>query len=80
MATRKVGQTIRRLREEQGYSQETFAEYAEIERARYGHIERGTLNISLEVLYRLAAHLNVKPSVLLENVTVDDCMGVELDD
>ena len=73
-ATKKVGKTIRLLREKSGYSQERFAQFAGIERARYGHIERGTLNISLEVLYRIAAHLDVKPSVLLEAVSLDDLL------
>lgn len=72
----KVGAVIRRLREKQGYSQERFAQHADIERARYGRIERGEVNLTLESLFYLAAHLGVAPLELLRDVTLEDCCGV----
>ena len=80
IVAKKVGAAIRLLREQQGYSQESFAQWAQIERARYGKIERGQLNISLRVLKELGAYLNVNPGVFFTDVTVDDCMGVISDD
>ena len=70
-------ETDRRLREEQGFSQETFAQFAQIERARYGKIERGQLNISLKVLFQLARRLKVSPAELMAQITVADCQEVE---
>lgn len=74
---RKVGGAIRRRREELGYSQEGFAQYALIERARFGRIERGEMNLTLESLFYIAAHLDLAPSELLADITVYDCMGAE---
>jgi transcriptional regulator with XRE-family HTH domain len=71
-AIRKVGLAIRKLREQQGYSQEGFAQSAQIERARYGKIERGELNISLKVLFLIAAHLKAEPADLLKEVSLKD--------
>ena len=76
-ALQKVGATIRRLREERGFSQEGFAQYAHIDRAWYGRIERGELNISLKKVFLLAGHLGVTPSELLKEVTNAACCGVE---
>lgn len=78
-ALTKVGETIRRLRQERGYSQETFAQYAQIERARYGKIERGQLNPSWRLLFHLAACLEVSPSYLVEDVSLEDCLEPDAD-
>lgn len=75
-AYRKIGETLRRLRKQRGYSQEGFAQFAEIERARYGKIERGELNPTWKVLFVLAANLNVTPAELVKDVTVEDCLGL----
>lgn len=72
-ANQKLGSTLRRLRKARGFSQEGFAQAARIERARYGRMERGELNISLKALYGLAAQLNMPPGELLTDITVEDC-------
>jgi len=63
----EFGKMVRRLREEQGYSQEAFADYADIHRTYMGGIERGERNPTLTTIYRLAAALNVPPNKLLRN-------------
>lgn len=69
---RTVGKTIRRLREQRGYSQEEFAHHAGIARTFYGRIERGEQNLSLKTLFQLALYLNVEPADLLKDVTCTD--------
>ncbi|MFK4871882.1 helix-turn-helix domain-containing protein [Novosphingobium sp. ZW T3_23] len=72
-AQKKLAATIRSLREAKGISQERFAQFANIERARYGRIERGELNISMNVLFSLAASLEVAPSEILAGIDLSDC-------
>lgn len=55
-----VGLVIRRLRELQGVSQETFARRAGLDRAFYGRIERGKHNLSLRTLRQIAHELDVQ--------------------
>jgi transcriptional regulator with XRE-family HTH domain len=61
----KFGKTVRDLRMERGYSQEAFAEMAEIHRTYIGGIERGERNPTLTMIHRLAKALSVPPSRLL---------------
>lgn len=68
-----VGGTIRRLRQERGYSQESFAQHAKLDRAFYGRIERGTQNVALTTLCIVADALGTSPSALLADVTAGDC-------
>lgn len=68
-----VGATIRRLRLERGYSQESFAQHAKLDRAFYGRIERGTQNVALTTLCLLAAALGTSPAELVADVTAADC-------
>ncbi len=44
----KTGLNIRKYREEQGYTQNDFAEECQISRAYYGRIERGEHSITVE--------------------------------
>lgn len=55
-----IGQQIRKIREERGYSQEGFAMELGMDRAYYGGIERGERNVSALNLVRLAKNLNVE--------------------
>ena len=60
----KVGKTIIQLRKEQGFSQETFAFEAGIDRRYMSDIENGKRNISLDILERVCQKLNLKISEL----------------
>lgn len=63
-----VGEAIRSRRLAIGLSQEDFAGGIDLDRAYYSHIERGEINISLLVLFRIAAGLKCDPGELLPNV------------
>lgn len=65
-----VGRTIRRFRERQGYSQEAFAQKAQLDRSYFGRIERGTQNLALRTLCVIAIALEVHPAELLADVEV----------
>ena len=73
LCRRKVGAAVRERRKELGFSQEGFAQSARIDRARYGRIERGDMNLTLDTLCSLAAHLRTSPAQLLRHVTEIDC-------
>lgn len=57
---KKLGQQIRKIREEQGYSQEDFAIEAGLDRSYMGGIERGERNIAALNLIKIAKALGVE--------------------
>jgi transcriptional regulator with XRE-family HTH domain len=65
-----IGQRIRALRQERGYSQEGFAAHAGIDRSYYGAIERGERNLSVLTLLQLAYALQVEPGRLLPSLFI----------
>jgi transcriptional regulator with XRE-family HTH domain len=56
----KIGKKIRDTRKAKGYSQEDFAEAAQLGRTYMGRIERGEQNISIQNLIRIAITLKVE--------------------
>ena len=62
---RSLGQTIRDLRKNRGYSQETFAYTVGLHRTYISDIERGGRNVSLHNLVRIANTLDMPLSQLL---------------
>ncbi|WP_122518602.1 helix-turn-helix domain-containing protein [Pseudomonas viridiflava] len=60
-----LGAAIRARRKAAGFSQEAFADAAEIDRSHIGKIERGERNVTLLNVLRIAAALQCKPSDLL---------------
>ena len=55
----RIGLNIRRIREEQGLSQEGLGAIAGLHRAYVGQIERGEKNIGLKNLEKVAKALHV---------------------
>jgi DNA-binding XRE family transcriptional regulator len=63
-ANQALGRTLRSARARRGYSQETFAARAGLDRANYGAIERGEFNVTLDTIVKLAAGLQISASEL----------------
>lgn len=53
---RRFGRNVRALREATGLSQEAFADSFPMHRTRWGAIERGELNLTLQSVERIAEH------------------------
>ena len=68
MPSKTLGETVRRLREHEGISQEELADRCGLHRTYVGSVERGERNVSLANIVRLAKALNVAPSSLLEGM------------
>lgn len=62
------GRLLRHLREERGWSQEAFAEYADLNRGYIGEIERGASMPSLVTVGKLALALGLRPSRLISRL------------
>ena len=60
----KLGEQIRKLRSEQGFSQEEFAAEVGIDRSYMGGIERGERNIAALNLIKIAKALNIDVGLL----------------
>ena len=58
------GNNLRKFREINHYSQESFAEICEISRAYYGRLERGEHSITLDTCAKIAQALGIHISEL----------------
>jgi transcriptional regulator with XRE-family HTH domain len=65
-ANQALGHAIRALRGQKGYTQETFALKAEIDRSYYGAIERGEFNVTVDTIMAIAAGLDMPAAELFE--------------
>jgi len=63
-----IGQRIRKLREEQGLSQEQLAHRSKYHRTYVGMVERAEKSISVVALSRFAKALKTDMSALLEGL------------
>lgn len=63
-----LGNTIKKLREKKGISQEALAEEAGIHRTYMGRVERGKQNISILNIVKVAKALEIHPSALLKEL------------
>ena len=73
MATLRIrlGRTVRRLRKEAGYSQESFADRCRVHRTYMGAVERGETNISLNNIERIAKALSIGVGDLLHQAEAE---------
>ncbi|MCK1410411.1 helix-turn-helix transcriptional regulator [Bradyrhizobium sp. 76] len=61
-----VATNLRRIRRERGFSQETLAYEADINRTYISKLEKGATWAGLEVLVKLSTVLQVEPSEFLQ--------------
>lgn len=64
----RFGGAIRILRQEQGLSQEAFADLCNLDRTYIGGVERGERNVSFVNIHKIANALNVPVSALFKLV------------
>lgn len=64
-----VGKAIREKRKGAGWSQEAFADSVDLDRSYYGKVERGEVNFSLILLFRVAAGLRCEPAEFMPALT-----------
>lgn len=64
MEIKLIREKIKKLREEQGLTQEQLAEKAGLCPKFIGCIERGTRGFSIETFFKIARALNVHPHML----------------
>lgn len=67
---RYIAGNVRKLRRRAGMTQEQLAEEAAFELRFFQRLERGTVNLSIDSLVRLARALGVPPAVLLRRATL----------
>ena len=63
-----IGDNIRAIRKQRGYSQEEFADIAGFSRSYYTEIETGKRNISVLNLIKIMEALNVEASEIIGSV------------
>lgn len=63
-----VGERIRYRRKARGLSQDNLALLSGIDRSYVGRIERGEVNITVEMLYRIARVVGCEPASLLPEI------------
>ncbi len=64
--SKRLGSNVKRLRLEKCWSQEDFADRANIHRTYVSDIERARRNPTITIVEKLAKALKVKASVLIE--------------
>jgi transcriptional regulator with XRE-family HTH domain len=63
-----LGDRIRELRTEKGWSQESFADECGINRSHMGEVERGETNLTLSTLYHISQTLKVSIASLFQGI------------
>ena len=69
-ALTSLGEAIRRVRLDNGISQERLALLAELDRSYVGRVERGDNNVALLTLMKIAHALNMQASDLLREANL----------
>jgi len=63
---KKIGARIREIRQEKGMSQPQLANSCNVEISTINRIELGKASPSISLLFRIAEHLGVTPSELID--------------
>ncbi len=63
---RRIAGRVRRLRKSKDMTQQQLADQAEIDRTYLARLETQALNVSIDVLYRLACSLRVEVADLMK--------------
>jgi len=63
-----LGQRIKKLRKDQGYSQEAFADKCGVHRTFMGTIERGESNLSFKNILKVTTTLGISLSTLFREL------------
>lgn len=66
----RLGQAIRRRRENLKLSQDVFADIAGMHRSYVGFVERGEQNLTLDTMTKIAAALKVSLAVLVKEAGI----------
>lgn len=69
-ATVEFGKRVRKLRDQQGLSQEALADRCGVHWTFLGQVERGQRSIRLDNILRIAAGLGVQPGELLDGLPI----------
>lgn len=64
----QIGARIQKVRKAAGLSQEDLGLEAGLDRTYISHVERGTRNPTVIVLFKIAKALNTTPSKILEGL------------
>lgn len=64
----RFGGEVRNLRQEQGLSQEAFADLCNLDRTYIGGVERGERNVSFVNIHKIANALSIPVSALFKQV------------
>lgn len=64
---RRLGLNLKKLREEQGFSQESFADHCGLHRTYISGIERGVRNPTVVIIDKIAKALTVPAGTLLDD-------------
>ena len=67
---RRLGLNLKKLREEQGFSQESFADHCGLHRTYISGIERGVRNPTVVILDKIAEGLRVPAGQRLDEIRV----------
>lgn len=63
-----LGERIRTLRSNKGFSQESFADHCGLHRTYMGGIERGERNLTIQTVFTVAKGLDMTLSELLNDI------------
>ena len=69
---RRVGQVIRTLRKQAGYSQDRFGSAVGVHRTYMGLVERGLANPTINVLHGVASRLGISVLDLFRLAMIED--------